>query len=99
MPFFAYSSYNWEQITGSSGYWTSSTNNQAQVSDYSGAVLTADVDLTPIGLKEFDIIVDSNGRMLGKVDSVGGTEINKLHSKPILTRPIKTITLLVICIE
>jgi len=73
LPFFTYASYDWDLITGGSGYWTSSTNNQVQVADYSGATLTADVDLTPLSLKEFDIIVDSNGRMLGRVSSVGGT--------------------------
>lgn len=73
MPFFTYASYNWDLITGGSGYWQSSTNDQVELADYSGATLTADADLTGLGLVANDIIADSNGRIIGLVQSVGGT--------------------------
>ena len=72
MPYFTYASYDWALLTGGSGYWQSSTNDQVEVADYSGATLTADADLTGLSLVANDIIADSNGRIIGLVQSVGG---------------------------
>jgi len=71
LPLFTYASYDWTLLTGGSGYWQSSTNNQVQVADYSGATLTADADVSSV-LADNDLVVDANGRLIGQVASIGG---------------------------
>ena len=71
LPIFTYASYDWTLLTGGSGYWQSSTNDQVEIADYSGSTLTADADVSAVLLNN-DLVIDSNGRLIGQVASVGG---------------------------